>query len=77
MIHPMGGCLPPDHGVPGITPSTAFRLGGMITEACPATRATVIIATTNATPQSTERTEAIGSIVQNIVRQNFKRLTKR
>ena len=27
--------LPPDHGVPGMTPSMAFREGGMMTDACP------------------------------------------
>ena len=33
MIEPMGGCLPPDQGVPGITASIALRDGGMIRDA--------------------------------------------
>ena len=34
MIEPVGGCLPPDHGVPG-SPSTALRDGGIMTLAWP------------------------------------------
>eukprot|EP01047_Picozoa_sp_COSAG01_P037455 COSAG01_NODE_2976_length_6765_cov_22.300480_8_plen_118_part_00 len=35
MSHPVAGCWPPDQGVPGSAPSTALRLGGMMTLACP------------------------------------------
>ena len=33
----MGGCLPPDQGVPGMAPSIALRDGGMMTELWPCT----------------------------------------
>ena len=34
---PVGGCLPPDQGVPGMAPSIALRDGGMMTELWPCT----------------------------------------